>query len=314
MRRRLARDSDLYTPFAVAHTTAEARTFLAELGGPLVIKPLRGAGSRGVFTGIRTERDLVHAWRHVPAGTAVLLEQELEGQEVDVEIVRQNGRLIFAAVADNPEISLPGRVETGSTYPSQLPDAEQGMMIRAAERVLTLLELGSGNFHIEMVLTADGPRIVEVNARMGGAFVFEAIRAAYGVNLVDLGLRALLSESITAVSAGARIVVEACFFIPTATGTLTRVAGLKELEQARGFLGIRLWKSVGQTVLAPAEDPADYLGFALFAGESAAAARQNALVALAGLRFSIRDDHGRTRLADASFMHAGSDYVLPTSK
>ena len=64
--------------------------------------------------------------------------------------------------------------------------------------------LHRGVLHIEAKATSRGPRIVEVNARMGGGRVHEYVRQVWGVDLVEAGFGAASSSPPTLRQAGER--------------------------------------------------------------------------------------------------------------
>jgi biotin carboxylase len=321
MREALMDSPGLTTPYRIIESAGSARSAFRELGSPVVVKPARGAGSRGVRTGIRSERQVEEAWESVRAELAeycvrrragqllmdsdvpIMVERQLIGWEVDVEIVLQNGDRIFGVVADNPEISLPINVETSTTYPSCLPQPIQDGLVDAACAALRKLGLTDGNFHVEMNQTHDGPRIIEVNTRIGGAFVWQAINCVYGVNLVELGVKAVLGVPIDPIAVRPSCVLEARFFIPAISGRLLGVEGFAGLTRMAGFRDARLWKNPGDMVFSPADDPSDYLGFALFSAQSREEARKLAAEALRSVRFLIRTANGETVQSPGSFKH-----------
>jgi biotin carboxylase len=321
MRDALGGVAELTVPYRIADSCASARAALRELGAPVVVKPARGAGSRGVRTAITTEHEIGEAWESVRSELArwrghpdaplhlldqeapIMVERQLMGREVDVEIVLQDERRIFAAVADNPHISLPYGVETCTTYPSTLPQAVQDALVDTACSALQKLELTDGNFHVEMILTAGGARIVEINARMGGAFVWEAVRQVHGVDLVELGVKAVLGVAEAPAAGLARCFLEACFFVPSVSGRLLDVDGFDTLSDLRGFCTARLWKSPGEAVLSPPDDASDYLGFVAFSGATPEQARALALRGLRQVRFSIQTEAGTVVESPGLYLH-----------
>jgi biotin carboxylase len=333
MRRALAADPLLSTPFKVLRYEREAREWLTELGGAFVIKPSRGAGSRGVITGIESADAAALAFRNVShylsrscseaaavlrsnsGDYSIVMERQLDGPEVDVELVLQEGTTCFAAVADNPEIRLPDLIETSSTYPSSLSSGRQNDFITCAQRALQLLGMRNGNFHVEMVETHAGPKVIEINVRMGGAFVWHAIKEAYGVSLIEFGIKALygaLSEADPLPKHGQ--VIESKFFIPNTTGTLVGCVGLDTLGQMSGIVHYQLWKSMGDSVLSYANDASDYLGTVLAAGSSHEQAQRNATAALAGVAFQILDSNGQVQTSPGEFMHDASVLIAQPPK
>lgn len=321
MRDALLEAPELTVPYRIVDSKASARAALRELGPPVVVKPARGAGSRGVRTGLSGESEVVEAWESVRSELArwrgraeaalhlldeempIMVEQQLIGREVDVEMVLQDGRRVFSAVADNPHVSLPYGVETCTTYPSSLPSSTQAALIDAACRALHTLNLTNGNFHVEMVATAEGPRVIEINARMGGAFVWEAVRQVHDVDLVGLGVKALLGVPLEPIAGLPRCALEACFFVPSVSGRLVAVEGMDALRDCRGFHLARLWKEPGNSVLSPPDDASDYLGFAAFTAATAGQARALVLEALRHVRFWIRTDDGRVVESPGVYLH-----------
>ena len=112
------------------------------------------------------------------------LEEYLDGPEVDVDIVLYNGQLYFASVVDNGPTVEPYFAETWNLCPSILPPAHQQELLDEALATVKALGFTSGIFHVEERYTNRGPRIIEVNARMGGGPIRLQHKYIYGVDLV----------------------------------------------------------------------------------------------------------------------------------
>ena len=52
-----------------------------------------------------------------------------------------------------------------------------------------------GVFHVEAKYTSIGPRIIEVNARMGGGYVWDWVKEVWGVDLVEEALKIAVGVS-----------------------------------------------------------------------------------------------------------------------
>ena len=76
-------------------------------------------------------------------------------------------------------------METGSNTPSTLPDSQQAELVTMAERCLTAMGLTHGVQHVELKYTSRGPRLIEVNPRMGGGCVRDENLMVTGVDLVE---------------------------------------------------------------------------------------------------------------------------------
>ena len=64
-----------------------------------------------------------------------------------------------------------------------------------ASAAIEALDVHSGCLHTEIKLTPEGPRVIEVNGRIGGG-VPEMLYRAAGVKIVELTLQLALGESI----------------------------------------------------------------------------------------------------------------------
>ena len=126
------------------------------------------------------------------AGNDLLVEQYLDGVEFDVDLVMHDGECVFSSVSQNWPTVEPSFQETGLHCPAgpQPPAVERlvDLSVETAQR----FGLHRGVLHIEGKCTSHGPRIIEVNARMGGGRVAEIVREVWGVDLVEGTARATL--------------------------------------------------------------------------------------------------------------------------
>mmetsp|Transcript_4541 Transcript_4541/g.3764 ORF Transcript_4541/g.3764 Transcript_4541/m.3764 type:complete len:103 (+) Transcript_4541:529-837(+) len=81
--------------------------------------------------------------------------------------------------------------------PSMLPNNEVKGLRQMAVDSVTAMGFTDGVFHVEGKYTSRGPRLIEVNARLGGGPVHMMNKIANGVDLVDEEL--LLSVGIPSV-------------------------------------------------------------------------------------------------------------------
>eukprot|EP00798_Chlamydomonas_sp_ICE-L_P007624 gene7624-781_t len=97
----------------------------------------------------------------------LMLEEYLDGDEVDCDVIFDNGQCVFGAVADNWPTIEPYFNETGSNSPSTLSRSKQAELLELAIRAVQCLGFILGVFHVECKYTSRGPRLIEVNCRMG---------------------------------------------------------------------------------------------------------------------------------------------------
>ncbi|MGH0186869.1 UNVERIFIED_CONTAM: hypothetical protein FKN15_022789 [Acipenser sinensis] len=104
-------------------------------------------------------------------------------------------------VSDNGPTRVPGFTETAAAMPSYLRPDKRAQLVEAALRCCLGCGLTDGVFNVEMKMTPTGPRLIEINARMGGFYLRDWIRAVYGADLlfaafaVACGLRPRIPEA-----------------------------------------------------------------------------------------------------------------------
>merc|ERR1712060_42208 len=98
----------------------------------------------------------------------VLLEQYLDGTEVDIDVVYSDGDWRYAAITDNGPTVEPWFNETWGVCPSLLPVCRQQELRELGVACVKALGFSSGVFHVECKYTSTGPQLIEVNAARSG--------------------------------------------------------------------------------------------------------------------------------------------------
>lgn len=117
-------------------------------------------------------------------GNAMLLMEFVEGTEHDVDLVVFGGRLLAAFVSDNGPTRLPGFTETAACMPTGLAPEQEAQLVQAAFRCCLSCGLLDGVFNVELKMTGAGPKLIEINPRMGGFYLRDWILEIYGVDLL----------------------------------------------------------------------------------------------------------------------------------
>ncbi len=158
---------------------ADLDQFTRDVGFPAVLKPRMGTGSRNTYK-VNNRVELTRMmtalapWRHEQEG--MLLEGYLAGTEqpvsrfdpiVSVESFVRSGRIRHFSVTGRSPFAEPFR-ETGLVLPSDLSLEAASEAEKTAAAAITALGIGHGCLHTELKFTPDGPRIIEVNGRIGG--------------------------------------------------------------------------------------------------------------------------------------------------
>jgi len=172
MKERWLRDG-IPTPFgAEATTLAEAEQILGRVGFPAIVKAVDNAASRGSVK-IESKAELPAAFESAKAasrsGTAVV-EQYVIGAEQSVETIVWQGRHYHVGMADRAFGYHPFHIETAHFDPSELPDETQRRIYEVVDAAADSLGIDFGPAKADMILTRDGPMILEMPARLSGGF------------------------------------------------------------------------------------------------------------------------------------------------
>ncbi|MFD8478108.1 acetyl-CoA carboxylase biotin carboxylase subunit family protein [Kitasatospora sp. NPDC059673] len=174
---------------------------LAEVGAPAVVKPRRGAGSRAthrvdttaeladLLTVLTTDGEEEYVVEELLAGDPAAAGAEW-GDYVSVESLVRDGEVRHVCVTGKFPLAEPFR-EVGQFLPGVLPAGLAERCTALTERALRALGVTVGVTHTELKLTDRGPRVIEVNGRIGG-YVNDVLNRSAGYNLLAAALRTAL--------------------------------------------------------------------------------------------------------------------------
>jgi predicted ATP-grasp superfamily ATP-dependent carboligase len=215
---------------------------------PAVLKPRAGSGSRDTFK-VHTTEEVVDALATCDPGEEFILEEwladrpgerSLSADLVSVESIVRDGVIEHLMVTGRFPFAPPFR-ETGNFMPSDFGSVEKEAVATLAGRAIEAMEVQHGILHTEVKVTPDGPRIVEVNGRLGGGIskLMERIGGpslhAWAVQLAlgkDVGPVPVLDESPVA------------FF-----RWLVAPQSATEVESIEGVDGVRALAGVEETLV-----------------------------------------------------------------
>jgi biotin carboxylase len=307
--------------FQLCRLDDDVETLAGQSRYPCVVKPLGLSGSRGVIR-VDDEREFVRAVgrlakilrsesekrkaenRGAIEGTGLscdtarqgdqptssvnhfLLEDFIGGPEVALEGLLSRGQLRVLALFDKPNpLDGPFFEETIYVTPSRLPTVVQEQITRCTSDAVRALGLSEGPIHAELRLGADGPSVIEVNARSIGGQCSRMLRFGTGISLEELIIRHSLDGDLESPVREHQPAGVMMIPIPRA-GQLSAVHGLPAAESVEGIERVTISSHVGQK-LVPLPEESIYLGF-IFARASSAEAVEAALrEAHARLRFVI---------------------------
>jgi len=170
------------------------------VNGKVIVKPVDNAGSRGVS--LITEKDhldpinaaFAYA-KECSRNGDIMVEEYMEGLEVSVETLSVNGKCHVIQITDKLTTGAPHFVEMGHNEPSMLPEVTRRLIAEIAIAAVDAIGIKDGPSHTEIKVTSEGPKIVEIGARLGGDNITtHLVPLSTGVDMVECCIHIALGE------------------------------------------------------------------------------------------------------------------------
>jgi len=271
---------------------AESLTF------PLVIKPIYGSSSAFVVK-VNSLEELHETYDYIAgnlsvetesalsSGLSLMAEEYIDGDEVDIDIILQNGKVKFYSIADNYKTTEPFFIETTHALPSHLPQDNQRSLIEMAEEILEQLGVQNACIHFEAKMTKTGPVPLEVNLRIGGDEVYASIKNVWGVDMIELLVLVATGTFIKVIHKDEpkKHLLSQTLQV-TESGVLSKVDIDPELKNKPYVEDLYFGKEIGDPILVPPEG-FEYLGWLSVSGDNLLDAQDNLQEAMELVKYDV---------------------------
>jgi biotin carboxylase len=262
--------------FAAARTLDDARAAVEEIGLPVVVKPTDSAGQRGlsiVRAADELEARLADALAESQSGEAIV-EQFLDGVEVNCLAVARGGEVTVLTLSDRRRPEGPGfGVCLAHVFPATIDGDAAAEAERVAAAAVRAIGLTDSVAYPQLLVSADGVRLVEIAARVPAGLMDEVARIGIGVDLVQVALLQALGDPVPDELLRPREPRPLAIRFLTAepgplpTGVLRSVNGLDRVEAAPGVVAAGWYRASGTTIRPPRVD-GDRHGYVIAVGEA----------------------------------------------
>ena len=182
---------------------------------PLLVKPTKGAKSRYIMKANDPEEMLkvVKYIQYLMENSGhtlfrpingiekrendIIAEEILTGKQVTTTSFVVDKRVHHIDLADvitSHDAGMEGFHLLSRTTPSTLSDREKRLVTNMATKAIEALEINNSFLHPEIMLTEDGPKILEVAARVGG-YRPEMTKLAFGIDLNEIAIEVSLGNT-----------------------------------------------------------------------------------------------------------------------
>ncbi|WP_122261375.1 ATP-grasp domain-containing protein [Ornithinimicrobium cerasi] len=221
---------------AGATTVAEVWEAAEQVGYPLIVKPVAGAGSADTYR-VDTPARLAEVQQMIQHVPRVSVEEFVEGEEFTYDTVCGDGEVLFENVSWYQPRPLEQRShEWVSPMTIALRDKDDPALaggLDMGRRVLTALGFTSGFTHMEWYRTADGEVVFgEIGARPPGARTVDVMNYATDGDLFDTWALAVTTGQAPPLTH--RFNAASMFKRAQGSGRITRVEGLERLLREEG--------------------------------------------------------------------------------
>lgn len=282
MRNRMKKSGVPIPEFYEVKSFEEFMAVVPNMPNQFILKPADNAASRGVMLVDKSTNpkydELYNYCRQYSRNGSTLVEEFMIGPEVSVESYSVDGEPHIITITDKMVTEIPYFVELGHTEPSRLPVRVQEDIRKVADAAIRAIGMENGPTHTEIKVTPEGPKLVEIAARLGGDFITsKLVPLSTGVDMIECSFATLFGEEINYVPKIKR--GSAIRFIQAKEGKINSIEGVSIAKSLPGIIEIEIYKSIGEDVQA-LRNSSDRVGHVIAIGDDAEEAERNAESAL----------------------------------
>ncbi len=259
---------------------------------PFIVKPADSSGSRGIFEvkDIADQKLIEKAYKYAISYSTVgdvVVEEYMSGPEVSVETLSIDGVCHVIQITDKLTTGAPHYVELGHSQPTRHGNEVADQISKIAIAANKAIGIKNGPSHTEIIVTSEGPKIVEIGARLGGDNITtHLVPFSTGVNMVECCIKIALGEQPDIKQKWKR--GSAIRYLPQHTGIIKCITGLKEARLVKGIQQISIIHGVGEKV-TEINSSAARIGFVIAQAEDAERAVQSCYRALRKIDIKIEE-------------------------
>lgn len=263
---------------------------IRKAGYKCIVKPADNSGSRGVIL-LSEDVDLDEAYKYstlYSRSGELVVEEFMEGPEVSVETLAVDGKVFVIQITDKLTTGAPYFVEMGHSQPSQLSYACREEICAVAIAANKAIGIKNGPSHTEIKVTRDGPKIVEIGARLGGdCITTHLVPLSTGVNMVECSIKIALGEKPDLQAKCNK--GSAIRYIDSKPGTIKAISGLAEAKSVPGVVEVSIVYDVNEKI-GDIHNSIDRVGFVIAKDETVLKAINAAVAGVSKIDICVDGD------------------------
>lgn len=217
--------------------------------------------------------------------TDYLVEEYMEGPEISVDCLTQNGKTTIMGIAEQLRMAPPYFVQIAEKIPFLCDKNLKQQIVRLVKKTIKTIGIKNSPSHTEIILTPNGPKIVEIACRIGADNIHDAIYHTTGYNLmyesimIALGFKRnykIKTKTHTAMQ----------YLLPLKKGKIIAIQIPDALKKDPDVIEIYTEKNGIQ--VAPPPENFDFIGYVNVKGKTREKAQKKLENALSQIRVTIQ--------------------------
>ena len=272
----------------------EIAEIIKQFEGPVVVKPADSSGSRGIclVEDASIQEDVLSAYdysRRFSRSGVVVIEEYMRGPEVSVETIALNGECNIIQITDKLTTGAPHFVEMGHSQPTKLEPNIVEQVKSVAKQANEAIGIMNGPSHTEIIITKDGPKIVELGARLGGDNITtHLVPLSTGGDMVECCIDIALGNIPNIRMKENK--ASAIRYFRQHEGVVKKIEGVEFAEKIEGVKQISIVHGVGERI-SEIESSGSRMGFVIAQGSCVENAIKSCEQALKKIKIEIGEHH-----------------------
>lgn len=278
--------STLYSPQFTVIAPSEKPA--GKLAFPIIIKSPKSTGSKDVLMA----KDMKEFNKHLTAlqqkypSESIISEEYLKGEQYLVEVIVQEHRPHIIAVMRQDITRGKRFIITGYQLFANIPPNLVTGLETLCKSIVEIFDINTGAFHLELRLTTNGWKLIEINPRISGGAMNRMIEAAFGINLVEQTLKLFLGDKPDFTPKHYHFVYTK-YLIVHKKGRLEKVTGKLRALKSPGIFDVYIKPKKG-TILIPPLSMGHRYAYIIAQGSSISEAVSRANRAAHEIKFHMR--------------------------
>ena len=212
-----------------------------------IVKPADNSGRIRLIENYQ-EQELEKIYKYCKENSnsgCLVVEEFMQGPEVSLETISYKGICHVIQVTDKITTGPPYFVEMGHNQPSSLDKDTLEKIKKVAIDANKAIGIENGPSHTEIKVTEDGPKVVELGARLGGDNITtHLVPYSTGVNMVEACINIALGQEVDIRKKFEK--ASATRYKKCDIGKIIKITGVDQAKKIQGVKDVKVVHGVGE--------------------------------------------------------------------